>query len=111
MLCSPAGEPVASRWTAEKKQRIRDSRVNGTRLIAETLAGLERKPRVWSARPPSDSMGIEATKSWTSRARPGLAFSPRHASPGNKLLMRLARLGSVSSTSESGSCSRHSGLH
>ena len=42
-----AGENIATgRWTAEKKRRIRDSRVRGTRLLAETLAGLERPPRV-----------------------------------------------------------------
>jgi uncharacterized protein (TIGR01777 family) len=42
-----AGEPVAEgRWDDEKKRRILDSRVKGTRLLAETLAGLNEKPRV-----------------------------------------------------------------
>jgi hypothetical protein len=42
-----AGESVAEgRWTDEKKRRIRESRVKGTRLIAEALAGLKEKPRV-----------------------------------------------------------------
>jgi uncharacterized protein (TIGR01777 family) len=42
-----AGEPVAEgRWDEEKKRRILESRVKGTRLIAETLAGLNEKPRV-----------------------------------------------------------------
>jgi uncharacterized protein (TIGR01777 family) len=42
-----AGENIAAgRWTAERKRRIRDSRVNGTRLIAETLASMTRPPRV-----------------------------------------------------------------
>lgn len=42
-----AGEPVAEgRWTDEKKRRIRESRVKGTRFLAETLAGLKAKPRV-----------------------------------------------------------------
>jgi uncharacterized protein (TIGR01777 family) len=42
-----AGEPIAEgRWTDEKKRRIRESRAQGTRLIAETLADLERKPGV-----------------------------------------------------------------
>ncbi|HYN84355.1 MAG TPA: TIGR01777 family oxidoreductase [Pyrinomonadaceae bacterium] len=42
-----AGEPIAEgRWTDEKKRRIRESRAKGTRLIAETLARLERKPQV-----------------------------------------------------------------
>ena len=38
-----AGENLAEgRWTDEKKRRIRESRVKGTRLISETLAGLAR---------------------------------------------------------------------
>ncbi len=40
-----AGENLAEgRWTEEKKRRIRESRVKGTRLISETLAALARKP-------------------------------------------------------------------
>src|SRR6266436_8299731 len=34
-----AGENIAGRWTAAKKQRIRDSRVEGTRQLATALAG------------------------------------------------------------------------
>jgi uncharacterized protein len=41
-----AGEPIGVRWTAERKRRIRESRVRGTRLLAETLARLPRPPRV-----------------------------------------------------------------
>lgn len=42
-----AGESIAEgRWTDEKKRRIRESRVKGTRLLAETVAGLERRPEV-----------------------------------------------------------------
>jgi uncharacterized protein (TIGR01777 family) len=42
-----AGEPIAAgRWNAQKKARIRESRVQGTHLLAETLAGLEHKPEV-----------------------------------------------------------------
>ncbi|PYP86460.1 MAG: TIGR01777 family protein [Blastocatellia bacterium AA13] len=42
-----AGESIASgRWNREKKARIRDSRVKGTRLLSETLADLSQPPRV-----------------------------------------------------------------
>ena len=41
-----AGENVFGRWTAEKKRRIRESRVNGTRLVSDTIAGLARRPSV-----------------------------------------------------------------
>lgn len=41
-----AGEPVAQRWTAEHKRRIRESRISSTSLIARTIAGSARPPRV-----------------------------------------------------------------
>jgi uncharacterized protein (TIGR01777 family) len=41
-----AGENVFGRWTPAKKQRIRESRVRGTRLLSETLASLTRPPSV-----------------------------------------------------------------
>jgi hypothetical protein len=42
-----AGENIsAGRWTPERKARIRDSRVRGTRLLAESLGRLPRPPRV-----------------------------------------------------------------
>jgi uncharacterized protein len=42
-----AGESIAEgRWTVAKKARIRDSRVQGTRLLAETIAGLSAPPSV-----------------------------------------------------------------
>lgn len=39
-----AGAPVSERWTPEHKREIRDSRVMGTRLLAETLARQARRP-------------------------------------------------------------------
>lgn len=42
-----AGESIASgRWTTGKKAAIRSSRVEGTALLCESLARLERPPRV-----------------------------------------------------------------
>jgi uncharacterized protein len=42
-----AGEPVAEgRWTEDKKRRIRDSRVIGTRNLVAGLRALDRKPEV-----------------------------------------------------------------
>src|SRR5262245_59173688 len=42
-----AGDPVAEgRWTAKKKARIRDSRVNGTRNLVAGLRKLPSKPQV-----------------------------------------------------------------
>jgi uncharacterized protein (TIGR01777 family) len=50
-----AGEPIPQRWTAEAKRRIRESRVRGTQLIATTLAGLARPPRVLAS---GSAMGV-----------------------------------------------------
>jgi uncharacterized protein (TIGR01777 family) len=41
-----AGEPVAHRWTTERKRAIRDSRVRSTELLVQAVRALERKPRV-----------------------------------------------------------------
>lgn len=42
-----AGEPVAEgRWTATKKRAIRESRVEGTRNLVETMKSLENRPSV-----------------------------------------------------------------
>ncbi|HET7231159.1 MAG TPA: TIGR01777 family oxidoreductase [Longimicrobium sp.] len=41
-----AGENVGERWTDERKRRIRASRVEGTRALAEAVAGLASKPNV-----------------------------------------------------------------
>ena len=40
-----AGENIAGRWSAEKKRKIRESRVKGTTLLSETLAKLKRPPQ------------------------------------------------------------------
>jgi uncharacterized protein (TIGR01777 family) len=39
-----AGEPVAQRWTAESKRRIRESRVQGTRSLVEGMSKLSAPP-------------------------------------------------------------------
>lgn len=42
-----AGESIANgRWTSAKKSRIRDSRVQGTQLLCQTLAQLDSRPTV-----------------------------------------------------------------
>ena len=41
-----AGESIASgRWTDQKKQRIRDSRVKATTVLAEALGNLREPPK------------------------------------------------------------------
>lgn len=43
-----AGESLSGGlWSAQKKRRILDSRVNGTRLLVNALKGLKKRPRVF----------------------------------------------------------------
>ena len=42
-----AGETVAVRWTEAKKKAIRESRVQGTRHLADALAKTQSRPRVF----------------------------------------------------------------
>jgi len=41
-----AGEPILGLWTAEKKRRIRESRILGTRRIVEAIEKMATRPRV-----------------------------------------------------------------
>jgi uncharacterized protein len=48
VIINLAGENIAGgRWTDEQKRKIRDSRVNGTHLLSEAMAKMERKPRAF----------------------------------------------------------------
>ncbi len=75
-----AGENVFGRWSPAKKQRIRDSRVNGTRLISDTLAGLTRRPSVLLA---ASAIGY-----YGDRGEEALAEGK---SPGDDFLAHVAR--------------------
>lgn len=47
-LLNFAGDGIADgRWTKEKKRRIHDSRINGTKLLSETIANLSAKPKTF----------------------------------------------------------------
>lgn len=50
-----AGENIGLRWSEQRKRRIRDSRVEGTMLLAEALAALRRPPAVLVS---ASAMGI-----------------------------------------------------
>ena len=69
-----AGENVGSRWTKEKKRRIRDSRVNGTRLIAETISRLARRPRVMVQAAGTGIYGDRGDEVLTEDSGPGTGF-------------------------------------
>jgi uncharacterized protein (TIGR01777 family) len=83
-----AGESIGGRWTAERKARIRASRVEGTRLLSERIAALSRRPSVMvcasavgyygdrgeevleESSGPGATFLAEVTRSWEAAAQP-----------------------------------------
>lgn len=69
-----AGENVGTRWTAEKKRRIRDSRINGTRLISETISRLAHRPRVLVQASATGIYGDRGDEALDETSAPGTGF-------------------------------------
>lgn len=69
-----AGEPVAQRWTAAVKRRIRDSRVNGTRNLVQSIAGLRHKPAVLISASAIGYYGHRDSEILTESSGPGTGF-------------------------------------
>jgi len=91
-----AGENVAAgRWNPARKERIRSSRIEGTRLIARTLAGMDHPPPVWvnasaigfygdrgeelldEASPPGDGFLAETCVAWEAETEAARAAGVR----------------------------------
>lgn len=73
-----AGEPIGdTRWTADVKRRIRDSRERGTRLLATTLAGLDTPPPVLVSGSAVGYYGDRGDEVITEDAGPGDDFMAR----------------------------------
>jgi uncharacterized protein (TIGR01777 family) len=70
-----AGENIASgRWNAARKAAIRDSRVNGTRLLCEALAGLARPPKTLVCASAIGYYGDRGEELLTEESPPGAGF-------------------------------------
>lgn len=72
-----AGEPVAQRWTPEAKQRIRSSRVDGTRNLVDALAKQSRRPRVMVCASAIGYYGSRGDEVLTETSGPGSDFLAR----------------------------------
>src|SRR5512141_2224162 len=72
-----AGENVGSgRWTAARKAAIRDSRVNGTRFLCDTLAGLARPPKTLVCASAIGIYGDRGEDALTEESPPAAGFLP-----------------------------------
>jgi uncharacterized protein (TIGR01777 family) len=69
-----AGEPVAQRWNAEVKRRIRDSRVLGTRALVDAISRVRHKPRVLVCASAIGYYGDRGDEVLTESSSPGSGF-------------------------------------
>ena len=70
-----AGDNIAGgRWTAQKKRTIRESRVQGTLLLSETLASLSRPPAVFISASAIGFYGNRGDELLNETSRPGKDF-------------------------------------
>jgi uncharacterized protein len=69
-----AGESIVGRWSAEKKAKIRDSRVLGTRNLAQALAQAKNKPQVFVCSSAVGYYGDRGDEVLTEQSAPGQGF-------------------------------------
>jgi uncharacterized protein (TIGR01777 family) len=69
-----AGESIAGRWTAPKKQLIRDSRVLGTKNLVNAFAQLSSRPKVLISASAIGYYGDRGEETLTEDAAPGSDF-------------------------------------
>jgi uncharacterized protein (TIGR01777 family) len=73
-VISLAGEPVAQKWSAETKQKIRDSRVLGTERLIHALSTLSRRPSVLVSASAIGIYGSRGDEVLTETSAPGGDF-------------------------------------
>jgi len=69
-----AGEPVTGVWTEEKKQAIRDSRVQGTANLVKAIVRLETKPQSMVSASAVGYYGDRSDEELTEQSAPGTDF-------------------------------------
>jgi uncharacterized protein (TIGR01777 family) len=94
-----AGENIAERWTENHKRAILESRRQGTRLLAETMARLNPRPRFLIAASAIGIYGNRGDETLTERSLPGTGFAAEVAQvwenssvPAQDAGIRVARL-------------------
>ena len=69
-----AGESVAGRWSEEKKRRLRESRIAGTRRLVETIARAPERPTVLVSASAVGYYGDRGEETLTEASGPGRDF-------------------------------------
>ena len=71
-----AGESIVGRWTAAKKASIRDSRILGTKNLAETLSRAVQRPQVFISASAIGYYGDRGDELLTESSSSGTGFLP-----------------------------------
>jgi uncharacterized protein len=71
-----AGEPVAQRWTAEAKRKIRDSRVLGTQRLVAAIAQVKHRPAALISASAVGFYGSRGDEELTEASSSGSGFLP-----------------------------------
>lgn len=69
-----SGSPIATRWNAEKKREIRESRLRCTTLLAETIASLSTRPGVFISMSATGYYGDRGDELMTESSTPAHDF-------------------------------------
>src|SRR2546423_6905838 len=69
-----AGENIAQRWSEKAKRRIRDSRINGTRLLCEALVMQKAPPKVLVCASATGIYGNRGDELLDEQSPPGAGF-------------------------------------
>jgi uncharacterized protein (TIGR01777 family) len=71
-----AGESIVGRWSEGKKKKIRDSRVMGTRNVAQALAQAKDKPNIFICSSAIGYYGDRGDELLNEESAPGVGFLP-----------------------------------
>ena len=88
-----SGEPVAQRWTAEAKRRIRDSRVGSTERLVEAISKLARRPACLVCASAVGYYGSRGDEILEESSPPGNGFLPEVCAAWEKAAEEAADLG------------------
>lgn len=88
-----AGESVDGRWTPEKKRRIYDSRILGTRAVAASLAASAQRPHVFVCASATGFYGSRSDEVLTESSRSGTDFLAHVVSDWEREASVVSRLG------------------